>query len=234
MKLRTVIPALALALAVVLTGPAAIQALAEENTPAVAEVVPTMLMTRAAQELLNLLGYDVGPVDGLLGSRTRSAILAFQSDRAEAETGTIDRDLLDSLVAEIAERRAETVPLRPVVFYKAHLEHHAYSRLNKPIGAHTRAYFRFKNNSDVPVTGIEFAYAFKNPFGDTLYRDSDRLQIKIAPKAVTAKSHYYYWEDMALVADAYDKLAAAFRDGGARAEVTIKRVVFADGTEVAY
>jgi hypothetical protein len=36
------------------------------------------------------------------------------------------------------------------------------------------------------------------------------------------------------VADAYDKMAAAFRNGGARAEVNIKRVVFADGTEVAY
>jgi peptidoglycan hydrolase-like protein with peptidoglycan-binding domain len=223
-----------MALAVVLTGPTAIQALAEEKARAVAEVAPTMLVTRAAQGLLNLLGYAAGPVDGLLGSRTRSAVLAFQSDRAEAQTGIIDRDLLDSLVAEVAERRAGAVPLRPVVFYKAHLEHHAYSRLNKPIGAHTRAYIRFKNNGDVPVTGIEFAYAFKDPFGDTLYRDSDRLQIEIAPKAVTAKSHYYYWEDKALVADAYDKMAAAFRNGGARAEVNIKRVVFADGTEVAY
>ncbi len=232
MKRRALIPALLLAVA--LSGPGTNQALAEEMAPAVAEVAPTMLMTRAAQGLLNLLGYDAGPVDGLLGSRTRSAVLAFQSDRVEARTGTIDRDLLDTLVAEIADRRVEAVPTRPVVFYRAYLEHYPYSRLNKPIGPHTRAYFRFKNNSDVPVTGIEFAYAFKDPFGDTLYRDSDRLQIEIAPKAVTAKSHYYYWEDKALAQDAYDKMAAAFQSGGARAEVSIKRVVFADGSEVAY
>ncbi len=193
-----------------------------------------MLMTRAAQNLLNLLGYEVGPVDGLFGARTRSAILAFQGDRAEPQTGAIDRDLLESLVAEVADRQAEAVPARPVVLHRVHLEHYDYSRLNKPIGPHTRAYFRFKNNSDAPVAGIEFAYAFKDPFGETLYSDRDKLRIKIAPKAVSAKGHFYYWEDIALVRDAYDKMAAAFRDGAARAEVRIKRVVFADGTEVAY
>jgi hypothetical protein len=232
MTLRAVILALVLALAA--SGPAAHRALAEEPVPAGDEAASAMLMTRAAQDLLNLLGYDAGPADGILGSRTRSAVLALQRDRAEAQTGTIDRDLLESLVAEIAERQGEAVPAQPVVLYRVHLEHYDYSRLNKPIGPHTRAYFRFKNNTEVPVTGIEFAYAFKDPFGETLYSDSDKLRIRIAPKAVTAKDHYYYWEDIALVRDAYDKMASAFRDGGARAEVRIKRVVFADGTEVAY
>ena len=99
MKLITFISALALAVA--LSGPAAHRAQAEDRAPAEAEVVPTMLMTRAAQDLLNLLGYDTGPADGLLGSRTRSAVLAFQSDRAEPLTGIIDRDLLDSLVLRV-------------------------------------------------------------------------------------------------------------------------------------
>ena len=232
MTLRADILALVLALAA--GAPAAQRALAEEPVPAGDKDASVMLMTRAAQGLLNLLGYDAGPADGLFGARTRSAVLTFQKDRAEPQTGTIDRDLLESLVAEIAERRAETVPAKPVVLYRVHLEHYDYSRLNKPIGPHTRAYFRFKNNTDVPVTGIEFAYAFKDPFGETLYSDSDKLQIRIGPKTVTAKDHYYYWEDIALVTDAYDKMAAAFRDGGARAEVRIKRVVFADGSEVAY
>lgn len=232
MTLRAVILALVLALAA--SGPAARPGLAEEPAPADNDVAPGMLMTRAAQNLLNLLGYEVGAVDGLFGARTRSAILAFQGDRAEQRTGAIDRDLLESLVAEIADRQAEAVPARPVVLHRVHLEHYDYSRLNKPIGPHTRAYFRFKNRSDAPVAGIEFAYAFKDPFGETLYSDSDKLQIRIAPKSVSAKEHFYYWEDIALVRDAYDKMAAAFRDGGARAEVRIKRVVFADGTEVAY
>jgi peptidoglycan hydrolase-like protein with peptidoglycan-binding domain len=234
MKTRTIMAVLVLVLVLALGGPAAQRALAEDETSAAAQAAPTMLITRAAQSLLNLLGYDSGPVDGLLGSRTLSAVLAFQSDRAEPRTGIVDRGLLDSLVAEVALRGDKTLPLRPVVFYKAHLEHFAYSRLNRPIGSHTRAYFRFKNNGDVPVTGIEFVYAFKDPFGATLYRDRDRLQIDIAPRAVTAKSHFYYWEDKDLAQDAYDKMAAAFQSGGAHAEVDIKRVVFADGTEIAY
>jgi peptidoglycan hydrolase-like protein with peptidoglycan-binding domain len=225
---------LVLVLVLAADAPAAHRALAEEPASAGDEAASVMLMTRAAQGLLNLLGYDAGPADGLFGARTRSAVMAFQRDRAEAQTGAIDRDLLDSLVAAIAEHQAKVVPARPVVLFKVHLEHYDYSRLNKPIGPHTRAYFRFKNNSDVPVRGIEFAYAFKDTFGETLYSDSDKLQIRIAPKAVSAKDHYYYWEDIALVTDAYDKMAAAFRDGGAHAEVRIKRVVFADGTEVAY
>jgi peptidoglycan hydrolase-like protein with peptidoglycan-binding domain len=232
MKTQTIIAALVLAVA--LAGAPAERVPAADETPTEGQAAPTMLMTRAAQSLLNLLGYDAEPVDGLLGSRTHSAVLAFQSDRAEPRTGIVDRNLLDSLVAEVADHRAETVPLRPVVFYRAHLEHFDYSRLNRPIGPHTRAYLRFKNNSDVPVTGIEFDYAFKDPFGATLYRDRDRLQIDIAPKTVTPKAHYYYWEDKDLVADAYDKMAAAFRGGGAHAEVDIRRVVFADGSEIAY
>lgn len=232
MTLRAVLLALVVALAA--GGPAADPARAGESGPAAGKDAPVMLTTRAAQDLLNLLGYDAGPADGLLGARTRSAILAFQKEQAEPETGKIDRDLLESLVAEIVARRSERVSARPVVLYRAYLEYYDYNRLNKPIGPHTRAYFRFKNNSDIPVTGIEFSYAFKDPFGETLYSDSDKLLIRIPPKSISAKDKYYYWEDIALVTDAFDKMAAAFRDGGARAEVRIKRVVFADGTEVTY
>ena len=130
MTLRAVILALVLALAA--SGPAARPVPAEEPASAGEDAGPGMLMTRGAQNLLNLLGYEAGPVDGLFGARTRSAVLAFQGDRAEPQTGTIDRDLLESLVAEIAERQAAAVPARPVVLHRVHLEHYDYSRLNRP------------------------------------------------------------------------------------------------------
>jgi hypothetical protein len=42
-------------------------------------------------------GYDAGPIDGVLGGQTRSAIAAFQHDNGLAATGRIDTALLDEL-----------------------------------------------------------------------------------------------------------------------------------------
>jgi hypothetical protein len=42
-------------------------------------------------------GYDPGPVDGVIGSGTRNAIAAYQSDHGLAVTGRIDTSLLRSL-----------------------------------------------------------------------------------------------------------------------------------------
>lgn len=43
-------------------------------------------------------GYRVGPVDGVLGGRTRSAIAAFQSRNNLPATGEIDQQLLRALL----------------------------------------------------------------------------------------------------------------------------------------
>ena len=40
------------------------------------------------QQRLADLGYDPGPVDGVVGARTRAAIRAFQKDNELPETGT--------------------------------------------------------------------------------------------------------------------------------------------------
>ncbi|HRP94795.1 MAG TPA: peptidoglycan-binding domain-containing protein [Rhodocyclaceae bacterium] len=63
-----------------------------------------------AQALLNELGYDAGPVDGVAGRRTRRAISAFQSDVGMAVTGDIDGALLAAL-RDI--RGSEHMPARP-------------------------------------------------------------------------------------------------------------------------
>ena len=52
---------------------------------------------RAIQQRLNELGYDAGSVDGLMGPRTRAAIIAFQKDIGVTETGTADQALLTRL-----------------------------------------------------------------------------------------------------------------------------------------
>ena len=49
---------------------------------------------QAIQRKLNEHGYEAGTADGLMGSGTRSAIIAFQQDRGLAATGVADQALL--------------------------------------------------------------------------------------------------------------------------------------------
>ena len=50
-----------------------------------------------AQRLLQALGYDVGPVNGVLGPRTRRAIAAFQRNNGLGPDGRMTRTLVASL-----------------------------------------------------------------------------------------------------------------------------------------
>ncbi|MET1414233.1 peptidoglycan-binding protein [Roseibium sp. HPY-6] len=57
-------------------------------------------MIREAQDKLNYLGFDTGTPDGQMGPRTRSAIKAFQRSIGMAETGEVDRKLMDELKSQ--------------------------------------------------------------------------------------------------------------------------------------
>ncbi|NIJ42908.1 localization factor PodJL [Parvibaculum indicum] len=50
-----------------------------------------------AQSLLNALGYDAGPADGMMGPRTRDAIAAFQKANGFAPSGKVTPELLIEL-----------------------------------------------------------------------------------------------------------------------------------------
>lgn len=58
---------------------------------------------RYVQEQLNSLGYQAGTVDGRMGSRTRSALRAFQRDNGLSASGEIDEALLTALRRPPAE-----------------------------------------------------------------------------------------------------------------------------------
>jgi hypothetical protein len=55
---------------------------------------------KEAQRLLDALGYNAGPVDGILGPTTASAIEAFQRDGGYTANGEVDQALLNLLRAE--------------------------------------------------------------------------------------------------------------------------------------
>lgn len=58
------------------------------------------LALRTAQAALLYLGFDPGPVDGLRGRRTRSALMQFQERSGLLETGDLDHDTESKLLAE--------------------------------------------------------------------------------------------------------------------------------------
>ncbi len=68
------------------------------------ETTASQSLTRAAQELLVALGYDVGSIDGVDGPVTRTAVIAYQQDQGLAATGNIDESLLASLRASLNNR----------------------------------------------------------------------------------------------------------------------------------
>lgn len=59
------------------------------------------LSLRTAQAALQYLGMDPGPIDGIRGRRTFSALLRFQEAEGLAETGLLDQDTLERLVVKV-------------------------------------------------------------------------------------------------------------------------------------
>jgi hypothetical protein len=66
------------------------------------------------QELLVRLGFDVGTADGLPGSRTRSAIEAFQNETGLSPTGLPSRDLAQKL-----REAHESAPTPQIIVFKS-------------------------------------------------------------------------------------------------------------------
>ena len=62
---------------------------------------------RLVQGALTARGYDVGPLDGLFGRRTRAAIRRWQLATGVAVTGHLDRRAVETLLASSRPNRAE-------------------------------------------------------------------------------------------------------------------------------
>jgi len=54
-------------------------------------------LVRSVQELLKREGLDVGPIDGILGSRTAAALREFQQQRGLTRSGEPDEATLKEL-----------------------------------------------------------------------------------------------------------------------------------------
>ena len=75
----------------------------ESTVPAAepAPEIPEANNVERVQRALTELGYDPGPVDGLMGAGTRNAIRAYQRDRDQEETGEITPELVAEMEAAV-------------------------------------------------------------------------------------------------------------------------------------
>lgn len=83
-----------------------IVAAAIEDAEALNSTVP--LPTDEAQELLSMLGYDPGIVNGVYGAQTKAAIEAFQRQQGRPVDGLQSRELLDQLARALARDLARS------------------------------------------------------------------------------------------------------------------------------
>lgn len=70
-----------------------------EETPVTTAALDTKKAVRNIQLILQKNGYDVGTADGLMGTRTRNAIMDVQKQHGLEPTGEIDRKLADLLLS---------------------------------------------------------------------------------------------------------------------------------------
>jgi hypothetical protein len=74
---------------------------------------PPATTVRRAQELLVKAGFNPGPVDGLMGRRTGSAIRSYQAARSLSVDGRPSPSLVARLEKEVTTRPAPAVPPAP-------------------------------------------------------------------------------------------------------------------------
>ena len=64
---------------------------------ATADQVSDTDLVLVAQQILSGMGYDVGPIDGVMGARTANAVRLFQLQTGQPVNGTVSRDLVQLL-----------------------------------------------------------------------------------------------------------------------------------------
>ncbi|WP_256748894.1 peptidoglycan-binding protein [Mesorhizobium sp. Mes31] len=71
----------------------------QNDTPQTTASIDMTKAIQNIQRILNKNGYDAGGADGKMGQKTKTAIMAFQTDNKMPATGTIDEKLVKALLA---------------------------------------------------------------------------------------------------------------------------------------
>ncbi|MBZ9796725.1 peptidoglycan-binding protein [Mesorhizobium sp. ES1-4] len=71
----------------------------QEGTPQTTAGIDMKKAVKNIQLILNKNGYDAGGADGVMGEKTKNAIIAFQTDNKLPATGAVDEKLVKALLA---------------------------------------------------------------------------------------------------------------------------------------
>ncbi|MBZ9743910.1 peptidoglycan-binding protein [Mesorhizobium sp. CO1-1-7] len=71
----------------------------QEGTPQTTAGIDMKKAVKNIQLILNKNGYDAGGADGVMGGKTKNAIIAFQTDNKLPATGAVDEKLVKALLA---------------------------------------------------------------------------------------------------------------------------------------
>jgi peptidoglycan hydrolase-like protein with peptidoglycan-binding domain len=59
------------------------------------------------QTRLRSFGFNPGPIDGAVGTKTAEAVIKYQQARGQPQTGTVNRELLEQLRQDAAPQLAQ-------------------------------------------------------------------------------------------------------------------------------
>lgn len=71
----------------------------QDGTPQTTASIDMKKAVQNIQRILNKNGYDAGDADGKMGEKTKTAIMAFQTDNKMPATGAVDEKLVKALLA---------------------------------------------------------------------------------------------------------------------------------------
>ncbi|TIW19024.1 MAG: peptidoglycan-binding protein, partial [Mesorhizobium sp.] len=71
----------------------------QEGTPQTTASIDMKKAVKNIQLILNKNGYEAGGADGVMGDKTKTAIMAFQTDNKMKPTGEVDEQLVKALLA---------------------------------------------------------------------------------------------------------------------------------------
>ena len=83
-------------------------------TPLLSIGGPTTDTVKQAQEALKAYGIDPGPIDGIMGSRTRTAIRIFQAENMLDETGILDMETQEGLGIAVSYQPSKAKKLNAI------------------------------------------------------------------------------------------------------------------------